>query len=209
MRLLRQVLAIACVAVLLYQEPVMRSRKAKVVPLHLALGGALHWAHGYDAPRLQDSINVTSRSLLTPLEYLKAPPSKRTLGAAYSKTARKLVRLLEVNSTVQKLAQQPSPNLPLIGANMVTLGSATAVILPGAEFAILAGCGCFLFGCPGMTSQPELFFVVLLAIAGLAALRSSRVREQRTTTAKKPPRQRTTHAFPSCRRRRIPSRSRS
>jgi len=173
MRLLRQVLAVACVAIVLYQEPFMvKARKAKVVPLHLALGGALHWANA--SPRLQDNINVTSRWLLTPLEYVNTPTAKRTLGAAYGKTARKLDRLLDVNSTVQKTVQRPTPNVPLIGASMLTLGAGSAVVIPGAELAILGGCGCLLFGCPGMKSQPELFFVALLATAGLAALRSSR-----------------------------------
>ena len=44
------------------------------------------------------------------------------------------------------------------------------------QLAVLAGCGCLLFGCPGMAPQPELFAVALLAALGLAALRSSKAR---------------------------------
>ena len=44
------------------------------------------------------------------------------------------------------------------------------------QLAVLAGCGCLLFGCPGLAPQPELFAVALLAALGLAALRSSKAR---------------------------------
>lgn len=174
MRLLRKVLAVVCVAVLLQQQPFMvKPRKAKLVPLHLVLGGGSDWASSLESPMLQDAISITSRSLLTPLEYLNMPNSKRTLGAAYEKTARKLDRIIDGNSTAQKFAQRPYPNVPLIGSYLLTVGSGLAVLIPGAEFAILAGCGCLLFGCSGMASQPELFFVALLAALGLAALKSS------------------------------------
>jgi len=172
MRVLRQVLSLISVAVLLHQQPFMvRPRREKLVPLTLAIGAAVRWA----GPIVESSaINVTARSLLTPLEYVSSKPPRRTLSSAYAKTARKFDRLLDTNSTVQQLAGRPSPNLPLIGASLITSGSASAVLLPGAELAVLAGCGCLLFGCPGLAPQPELFAVALLAALGLAALRSSK-----------------------------------
>jgi len=133
MRVLRQVLSLISVAVLLHQQPFMvRPRREKLVPLTLAIGAAVRWA----GPIVESSaINVTARSLLTPLEYVSSKPPRRTLSSAYAKTARKFDRLLDTNSTVQQLAGRPSPNLPLIGASLITSGSASAVLLPGAEAA--------------------------------------------------------------------------
>ena len=132
-RVLRQVLSLISVAVLLHQQPFMvRPRREKLVPLTLAIGAAVRWA----GPIVESSaINVTARSLLTPLEYVSSKPPRRTLSSAYAKTARKFDRLLDTNSTVQQLAGRPSPNLPLIGASLITSGSASAVLLPGAEAA--------------------------------------------------------------------------
>ena len=70
MLLLRQLLAVIGVAVLLYQQPFVARRSSKVVPLHLALNGALVMASS--SPDSLSILNVTSRSLLTPLEYLDA-----------------------------------------------------------------------------------------------------------------------------------------
>ena len=176
-RLLRQLVALVGVAVLLHQQPFMvkpRSRKATVVPLQLALSGAFHWAS--DAPLLvQDTVNATSRSLLTPLEYIKAPSSKRTLGAAYTKTNRVLTRITDGNSTLQhRLAAAPMPNLPLLGALLVTLGQCVAPFCAGAEYLVIGGCGGIWLGCEDLTAQPELYFVLGLAAVGLYLHRSAR-----------------------------------
>lgn len=190
LRLIRQALALVVIGVLLHQQPFMAksgpghrsnhkkmAEGRKVVPLHLVMSAAFRWADSsplvVSTPSLQDGINITSRSLLTPLEYVKAPTSRRTLGAAYGKTQSLLRRIVDVNSTHQKLAAAPSPNVPVIGAYLLTSGSGLATLLPGAELLVVGGCGCLLFGCPGMSSQPELYFVILLAVLGLAARREA------------------------------------
>jgi len=176
-RLLRQVFACVGVAVLLYQQPFMvkpRSRKSSVVPLQLALSGAFHWVS--DAPPVvQDTINATGRSLLTPLEYFRAPSSKRSLGAAYTKTNRVLERITDGNSTLQhRLAARPMPNLPLLGALLLTLGQCVAPFCAGAEYLVIGGAGGLWLGCEGLTAQPELYFVAVLGALGLYLHRSAK-----------------------------------
>lgn len=177
LRLLRRVVALVVLALFLYQQPFMTKRKSKVVPLHLALNRAFQWAGSspivLESPQFQLTMNVTSRALLTPLEYVKVKTSKRSIGTAYGKTEQVLGRLVDGNATtLYKMAAQPMPNIPVIGAYLVTLGSALAPFCPGAEYLLISGCGCFLYGCDGMQPQPELYVVALLALFGLY-LRSS------------------------------------
>ena len=193
MLLLRQLLAVIGVAVLLYQQPFVARRSSKVVPLHLALNGALVMASS--SPDSLSILNVTSRSLLTPLEYVKAQSSKnstkRTLRAAFEKTERALGRITDSDTSLAaKLAAAPMPNSPAIGAYLLVVGAFASPILPGAEYLVLAGCGCLSLGCPaGMKSQPELFFVALLAAFGLYA-RSSASASSREIVSPPPRRRR-------------------
>jgi len=152
LRLLRRVVALVVLALFLYQQPFMTKRKSKVVPLHLALNRAFQWAGSspivLESPQFQLTMNVTSRALLTPLEYVKVKTSKRSIGTAYGKTEQVLGRLVDGNATtLYKMAAQPMPNIPVIGAYLVTLGSALAPFCPGAEYLLISGCGCFLYGC--------------------------------------------------------------
>jgi len=198
MGLLRNLLAVVSVALLLQQQPFMARRRDKVVPLHLALNGALVMAGSSSHPEMSLSIlNITSRSLLTPLEYVKAQSSKnstkRTLRAAFDKTERALGRITDSNTSLTaQMAAAPMPNPAAIGAYLLTAGAFASVLLPGAEWLVLAGCGCLSFGCPaGMTSQPELFFLGLLAALGLYA-RSSALASSKEVTSPPPRRRRKT-----------------
>jgi len=185
MLLLRRGLALAAFAILLYQQPFMVRRKDKVVPLHVAVSGAV--SLGADHAPARDAINTASRSLLTPLEYWKARHSRNsTLASAYEKTERRLSRILDGNtSTAARLAAAPMPNVPAVGSYLLTAGSAVALFLPGSECVVLAGCGCLWLGCEGMSSQPELAFVGLLAALGLYAIQSAKA-----PAAEKPKRRR-------------------
>jgi hypothetical protein len=179
----RRAIALVSLAVVLYQQPfLLRAGKnrAKVVPLQLALNGALSVSLDSpmiaDVPGLQAGINASYRALLTPLEYVKAPKSKRSVGAAFAKTEKRL-SLIATDANLRKLAAAPTPNAPVGGAGLVTAGSLLGPLLPGVELAVLAGCACLMFGVGGMSAQPELYFVALLAVAGLLARRSANAPE--------------------------------
>ena len=178
---------------LLQQQPFLTRRGGKVVPLHLALNGAaLVVASG--SPDSLSILNATSRSLLTPLEYVKAQSStnsaKRTLRAAFGKTERTLERITNSNTSLAaKMAAAPMPNSPAIGTYLLVAGAFVAPVLSGAEYLVLAGCGCLSLGCPaGMKAQPELFFVALLAAAGLYAKSSASASSRKVVSP--PPRRR-------------------
>jgi len=175
MRLVRQLLATIGLAVLLYQQPFVARKGKRVVPLQLALHHGFHFAIDA-APGLEDSINATSRSLLVPLEYVRASGKKKTLGMAYEQTKRTFGRIVDGDATLQKIAAAPMPNLAVIGAYLLTLGSIVGPVCPGAELIVGGGCGCILLGCPaGMTLQPELYFVALLSGLAFLARRAARV----------------------------------
>lgn len=178
MRLLRPLIAVACIGIQLSQQPFMVAprRRERVAPLHLAISGVLQSPYIMSTPSFEATVHCASRLLLTPLEYHRAPSSKRTLEMAYGRTDRVLSRIIHGNSSLAhtaKLAAKPMPNIPLIGAYALTLSSLMALILPGAELLTVGGCGCFAFGLPGMESQPELFSVALLAVLGLIVTRSA------------------------------------
>lgn len=150
------------------------------------------------APDSLSFLNVTSRSLLTPLEYVKAQSSKnstkRTLRAAFGKTERVLGRITDTNTSLAaKMAAAPMPNSPAIGAYLLVVGAFVSPVLPGAEYLVLAGCGCLSLGCPaGMKSQPELFFVALLATLGLYARSSASASSKEVSASPAPKRRRRT-----------------
>lgn len=178
----RRVLGILALAVLLYQQPFMVRRKEKVVPLHLAVSGAVSAA----GPSWPSAVEVASRSLLTPLEYVKAQKatnsSKRSLSAAYERTEGRFSRIVDTNtSAAAKMAAASAyprsdslVNYPVVGSYLLTAGTAVAPLVPGAELLVLLGCACLFFGCEGMSAQPEFLCVLALAALGLYAIRSAR-----------------------------------
>ena len=86
-----------------------------------------------------------------------------------------LTRIADGNSTLQhRLTAKPMPNLPLLGAILVTLGQCVAPFCAGAEYLVIGGCGGILFGCENLTAQPELYFVAGLAALGLYLHRSAK-----------------------------------
>lgn len=172
--LVRPVLAAVCIAIILGQQPFMQRQRQRqrIAPLQLAISGAVQSPVARSNPGFQATVNRTSRLLLTPLAYYRAPPKKRTVELAYGKTEKLLQRIVDGTSSLDytaEVAAAPMPNIPLIGAWLLMLGSFAAVLCPGAEALILAGCGCLSIGCAGMDSQPELFTVVALAVLGLVA----------------------------------------
>jgi hypothetical protein len=108
LRLVRRGLALASLAVVLHQQAFMVRRRQKVVPLHVAVSGAVAWAGDY-APgdggtggggdsdgdsggwgawsslRSGDAswpgaVHAASRSLLTPLEYMQGSSTRAAAG---------------------------------------------------------------------------------------------------------------------------------
>jgi len=185
MRLIRQLLAVAVLAVLLFQQPFMlktKSKRSKVVPLQLAISTLQVAASPY--PFAAGAINASSQALLTPLEYHKAPKSKRTLSDAYAKAEQRLSRI-EADANLRTLSDAwRTPSLaeaallmPGGGAGLLTAGSLLAPLCPGAEFAVIAGCVSLWFGVSGMSIQPEFYFVWVIAILGLVARSSANAAE--------------------------------
>lgn len=168
-------------AVLLYQQPFLVKRKEKIVPLHLAVSGAVSAGSSWPG-----AVEAASRSLLTPLEYIKAQKatssSQRSLSAAYEKTERRLSRIVDTNTSIaaQIAAAATYPrstssiNYPVVGSYLLTLGSTVAPLVPGAELLVLLGGGALFYGCEGMSAQPEFLCVLALAALGLYAIRSAR-----------------------------------
>jgi len=125
-------------AVLLYQQPFLVKRKEKIVPLHLAVSGAVSAGSTWPG-----AVEAASRSLLTPLEYIKAQKatnsSQRSLSAAYEKTERRLSRIVDTNTSIaaQIAAAATYPrstssiNYPVVGSYLHKLGSNVAPLLPG------------------------------------------------------------------------------
>jgi len=186
-----------CFAIILGQQPFMMKAKGRqrVIPLQLAISGMFYSpdvAAVMILPSLQVAVNSTSRLLLTPLEYLKEKPSRRTVLSAYHKTERLLSRIAHGNSSMAYTAEvvaRPMPNIPLLGAWILVCSSFAALLLPGAEVLMLAGCGCLFFGCSGMQSQPELLVVAALAVLGMF-VKSHASAPARITVPKSTPRRR-------------------
>lgn len=200
LRLVRRGLALASLAVVLHQQAFMVRRRQKVVPLHLAVSGAVAWAGDYSAEdgdgesgrwgasgsslrsghaSWPGAVHAASRALLTPLEYMRGGSTRAAAGqrlsAAYAKTERRLRRIVDSNSSLAaQMAAAPMPNAPVLGAYSLTGGAAAALVLPGAEGLVLLGCGGLWLGCEGMHGTPELMAVCVLAALGLYVGRSAR-----------------------------------
>ena len=82
MKLARRVVAVLIAAMILSNEAFMaRPRepgvnRAKLVPLQLAISGAVHWGcispMSVRNPRIEQYVNASARALLVPAEYIKA-----------------------------------------------------------------------------------------------------------------------------------------
>ena len=105
LRLVRRGLALASLAVVLHQQAFMVRRRQKVVPLHLAVSGAVAWAGDYSAEdgdgesgrwgasgsslrsghaSWPGAVHAASRALLTPLEYMRGGSTRAAAGAPRS-----------------------------------------------------------------------------------------------------------------------------
>ena len=113
LRLVRRGLALATLAVVLHQQAFMVRRRQKVVPLHLAVSGAVAWAGDYSPSdggtggggdgdgesggwgasgsslrsghaSLPGAVHAASRALLTPLEYMQGGSTRAAAGAPRS-----------------------------------------------------------------------------------------------------------------------------
>lgn len=185
--LLRWLLAFVPLAMVISQQPMMiRPREAgvnrrKVVPLQLAVTGAIHWAATSPTtlrnPAINQYINTTARVLLTPYEWGKAHSSKRampnekTWTSAWKKSERALPRLVDHDTGLKELIKIPltGPNVPLIGAYLLAVGVFIAVLQAGGEYLVIGGCGAILQGCRGlgMEPQPELYVAGVAAVLGI------------------------------------------
>jgi len=183
MRLLRQLFSLIPLAMVLSQQPFMVKPRApgvnrgKVVPLQLAVCGVLHWAKSSPTTlrnrQLASGINSTARALLTPYEYWKvreskrAMPAEKTISGAYKKTEKALQRVGDMTD-LREIALMPQPNIPLIGAYVLTAGALFAPMLPGMEYLVIVGSGAVLQGCRGfqMEPQPELYVTGVVAVLG-------------------------------------------
>lgn len=201
MKLMRQVLALIPFVMLLSQQPFMVKPRApgvnrgKVVPLQLAICGTLLWAK--ESPtllrnrQLASHVNTTARTLLTPYEYFKARQSKRampaekTISGAFKKTEKALQRTAE--GEVRDIALQPQPNMPLLGAYSLTVGSLLAPLVPGAEYLVIIGAGTVMQGCRsfGMEPQPELYVTGVVAVLGVVLMDAASKKKKPETKRKR------------------------
>lgn len=193
--LMRKVLALFPLGLVLMQQPFMLKPRApgvnrgKLVPLQLAVTGAVYWAKRSPtvlrSPKIGVYINQTARVLLTPGEYAKTYSSKRaterekTWAKAYEKAAKALPRIVDGDSTLRELATMPMPNIPLIGAYVLLLGSLVAWFIPGAEYLVVVGCFAVLQGSRslGMEPQPELYVTGVAAVLGCVLIDSAGKKE--------------------------------
>ena len=74
----------------------------------------------------------------------------------------------------------PQPNLPLIGAALLTLGALAAPLVAGPEYLVVTGCGLLMQGCRGfgMEPQPELYATGVLAVLGILASDASKKKKE-------------------------------
>ena len=185
----RSLLALVPLALVLSQQPFMMKprtpgvNRAKIVPLQLAVAGAIHWAETSPSlmrqPQARVYLNATARALMAPFEYSKAQSSKRampaekTIAGAYKKTEKALARVVDGDAALREVLRAPGfahgvPNVPLLGAYALVLGALLAPLIGGLEYVVVLGCGALMHGSRafGMEPQPELYTAGVLAIVG-------------------------------------------
>jgi hypothetical protein len=196
MRMVRVVLSWALVGMVVSQQAfVIKPRapgvnRGKVVPLQLAICGAVRWAEFSPTfvrnPYLGAYLNMTGRALLTPFEYGRTQQSKRatdkekTISAAFKKSERAFTRVVDKETSLIQIAAMPQPNFPFIGAGLVTLGALAAALMAGPEYLVIAGCGLLSYGSRGlgMEPQPELYVTGVLAVLGILATDAGKVKKE-------------------------------
>jgi len=191
MGMCRQLLALIPLVMVLSMQPLMFKERqsgvnaAKLVPLQLAVSGAIKWAKTSPTtlrnPQLNVYLNTTARVLLTPAEYLehnhgkkskRAMPAEKTWSAAWGKTKKSLNRVVEGDAAMKALVAAPFPNVPLIGSYILVAAAMLAFLAPGLEYLIVVGCGMLLQGARGfgMEPQPELYVTGVVAVLGILAM---------------------------------------
>lgn len=163
MKLCRQLLSFVPMVIVLSQQPLMKKERqsgvnaAKLVPLQLAVSGAMKWAKTSPSilrnPSINVYLNMTARGLLTPYEYgvrnfgkkaRTAMEAEKTWSAAWRKSKSALNRVVDGDSAMKSLVSAPFPNVPLIGAYLLVAGALFAFLIPHLEYIVVVGCGMVL-----------------------------------------------------------------
>lgn len=191
MKLCRQLLSLVPLAMVLLQQPFLVKprapgvNRAKVVPLTLAVSGAVLWAKDSPTtlrnPAIARHLNTTARALLTPHELYKAYSSKRamdsekTFASAFKKSEKTLAR---VAAAEKDIALQPMPNFPLIGAALVVVGALFMWLIPGAEYLLVFGCAGLMQGTRtlGMEAQPDLYVAGAIAVICITMMDAAKIK---------------------------------
>lgn len=201
--LLRRMLSMIPLMLMLSKQPfVVRPRQmgvnaAKVKPLELAICGLVNWAAESPTvmrnPKLYEYINATSKVMLTPSEYLQAQQSKRampkekTWAGAYKKTEKAFTRTVDKDTALREMIKEPMPNLPLLGAYFIVIGSLLSPLIGMLEYLIAGGCFMILHAGrqTGMEAQPELYVAGAVAVAMVAIGESASAALSKTAPKKK------------------------
>jgi len=205
MKLCRQLLAFIPMLMILSQQPLMYKERqsgvnaAKLVPMQLAVSGAIKWAKTSPTtlrnPQLNVHLNTTARVLLTPGEYAehnfgrksqRAVNKEKTWAAAWKKTERSLNRVVEGDAAMKAIVSAPFPNVPVIGSYLLVAASVLALLIPGLEYVVVVGCGMVMQGARGfgMEPQPELYVTGVCAVIGILCMDASNKKTE-TTKAKR------------------------
>jgi len=183
---LRWLLSFVPLAMVLMQQPFMEKPRApgvnrvKLVPLQLAISGAVAWADKSPSamrnPAIVKGINATAQVLLTPNVYFKtrsrktATDREKTLAKAYDKAFKELDRVAAGDATLQNIVAMPMPNIPLIGAYALVVGVLLAPISSlGFEYVVVGGCFALVSGVRqfGMEPQPEVYVTGAMAAVAI------------------------------------------
>merc|ERR1719198_2471530 len=129
-------------------------------------------------PKIGLYLNYTAQVLLTPHVYFKtrqhktATDREKTMVKAYEKAKKELGRVAAGDTTLQNIIAMPMPNIPLIGAYVLVVGSLLAPLLAGLEYAVVGGGLLVLQGCRafGMEPQPEMYVTGVVAVLAILAM---------------------------------------
>lgn len=186
--LARSLMSLIPFAMILSQQPFMEKprqpgvNRVKLIPLQLAIAGAVQWTKESPTalrnPQLGVYLNYTAEVLLTPNMYFKtrsrktATDREKTVAKAYEKAKKELGRVAAGDTTLQNIIAMPMPNIPLIGAYVLVVGSLLAPLLAGLEYAVVGGGLLVLQGCRvfGMEPQPEMYVTGVVAVLAILAM---------------------------------------
>lgn len=186
--LARKALSLIPLAMVLGQQPFMEKprqpgvNRVKLIPLQLAIAGAVQWTKespmAMRNPQLGLYLNYTAEVLLTPNMYFKtrsrktATDREKTVAKAYEKAKKELPRVAAGDATLQNIIAMPMPNIPVIGAYALVVGSVLAPLLGGLEYVVVGGGLLVLQGCRafGMEPQPEMYVTGVVAVLAILAM---------------------------------------